>query len=121
MVKGCKAACRAACRFPVTMLVSTGQEEGEAADGLDILLTADSPDTLQFTYHSNTDLISVLKKTEEQCSGIARTYSIGRSMEGRELLVIEFSNNPGEHELRKSGSSVFIRSAFFSLTNVGKT
>uniref|UniRef100_A0A3Q2UUS6 Carboxypeptidase Z n=1 Tax=Haplochromis burtoni TaxID=8153 RepID=A0A3Q2UUS6_HAPBU len=76
-----------------------GQEEGEAADGLDILLTADSPDTLQFTYHSNTDLISVLKKTEEQCSGIARTYSIGRSMEGRELLVIEFSNNPGEHEL----------------------
>uniref|UniRef100_A0A3B4FCT0 Carboxypeptidase Z n=1 Tax=Pundamilia nyererei TaxID=303518 RepID=A0A3B4FCT0_9CICH len=69
------------------------------ADGLDILLTADSPDTLQFTYHSNTDLISVLKKTEEQCSGIARTYSIGRSMEGRELLVIEFSNNPGEHEL----------------------
>ncbi|XP_006807779.2 carboxypeptidase Z-like [Neolamprologus brichardi] len=76
-----------------------GQEEEEAADGLDILLTADSPDTLQFTYHSNTDLISVLKKTEEQCSGIARTYSIGRSMEGRELLVIEFSNNPGEHEL----------------------
>uniref|UniRef100_A0A3B4FGH3 Carboxypeptidase Z n=1 Tax=Pundamilia nyererei TaxID=303518 RepID=A0A3B4FGH3_9CICH len=70
------------CRFPVTMLVYTGQEEGEA-----------------FTYHSNTDLISVLKKTEEQCSGIARTYSIGRSMEGRELLVIEFSNNPGEHEL----------------------
>ncbi|KAF7665050.1 hypothetical protein LDENG_00157140 [Lucifuga dentata] len=54
---------------------------------------------MQFTYHSNTEMINTLKKTEAQCSDIARTYSIGRSMEGRELLVIEFSNNPGEHEL----------------------
>lgn len=57
--------------------------------------------TMQFTYHSNAQMISVLKKTEERCSDIARTYSIGRSMEGRELLVIEFSNNPGQHDLRK--------------------
>lgn len=56
---------------------------------------------MQFTYSSNAQMISILKKTEEQCSGIARTYSIGRSTEGRELLVIEFSNNPGRHELRE--------------------
>ncbi|KAM7366253.1 hypothetical protein PAMP_015707 [Pampus punctatissimus] len=55
--------------------------------------------TMQFSYHSNAKMISILKKTEDQCSDIARTYSIGRSMEGRELLVIEFSNNPGQHEL----------------------
>ncbi|XP_008281020.1 carboxypeptidase Z [Stegastes partitus] len=53
---------------------------------------------IQFTYHSNSQMISVLKDTENRCSDIARTYSIGRSVEGRELLVIEFSNNPGEHE-----------------------
>lgn len=61
----------------------------------------DPATSLQFTYHSNAQMISILKKTEEQCSDIARTYSIGRSMEGRELLVIEFSNNPGQHELRE--------------------
>ncbi|XP_034712431.1 carboxypeptidase Z-like isoform X2 [Etheostoma cragini] len=55
--------------------------------------------TIQFTYHSNAQMISTLKKTEEQCSHIAKTYSIGRSTEGRELLVIEFSDNPGQHEL----------------------
>ncbi|KAK2863144.1 hypothetical protein Q5P01_002677 [Channa striata] len=54
---------------------------------------------MHFNYHSNAEMNSILKKTEEQCSDIARTYSIGRSMEGRELLVIEFSNNPGQHEL----------------------
>ncbi|KAM9836881.1 carboxypeptidase Z-like [Aulostomus maculatus] len=54
---------------------------------------------MHFTYHSNAQLISVLKRTEEQCSDISRTYSIGRSLEGRELMVIEFSNNPGKHEL----------------------
>lgn len=61
----------------------------------------DPSDMIQFSYHSTTQMINVLKKTEERCPQIARTYSIGRSMEGRELLVIEFSNSPGNHELRK--------------------
>lgn len=56
---------------------------------------------MKFVYHSNTQMNSVLKATEERCPEIARTYSIGRSIEGRDLLVIEFSNNPGKHELRK--------------------
>lgn len=58
-------------------------------------------DMIQFSYHSTAQMINVLKKTEERCPQIARTYSIGRSMEGRELLVIEFSNSPGNHELRE--------------------
>lgn len=61
--------------------------------------------SIQFTYHSNAQMFSVLKKTEDRCADIARTYSIGRSLEGRELLVIEFSNNPGEHELREFTST----------------
>ncbi|XP_049616831.1 carboxypeptidase Z [Syngnathus scovelli] len=54
---------------------------------------------IKFTYHSNSQLNSILKRTEQECSDIARTYSIGRSNEGKELLVIEFSDSPGQHEL----------------------
>ncbi|KAJ8416466.1 hypothetical protein AAFF_G00357540 [Aldrovandia affinis] len=54
---------------------------------------------IQFTYHSNAQMINILKKTAARCSDIARTYSIGRSTEGKDLLIIEFSNNPGQHEL----------------------
>lgn len=56
---------------------------------------------MQFTYHSYNEMIDHLKRIEDRCPGVARTYSIGRSTEGRELLVVEFSDNPGEHELRE--------------------
>lgn len=63
---------------------------------------AEEPDTsIKFSYQSNAEMINLLKATEERCPQIARTYSIGRSMEGSDLLVIEFSNNPGQHELRE--------------------
>ncbi|KAF3697936.1 Carboxypeptidase Z [Channa argus] len=74
-------------------------EQDVEADGSFEILPPEPANTMHFTYHSNAEMITILKKTEEQCSDIARTYSIGRSMEGRELLVIEFSNNPGQHEL----------------------
>ncbi|XP_029310714.1 LOW QUALITY PROTEIN: carboxypeptidase Z-like [Cottoperca gobio] len=77
----------------------TAEQDVEDVDGMAILPPEAPATTMQFIYHTNAQMISILKKTEEQCSDIARTYSIGRSMEGRELLVIEFSNNPGEHEL----------------------
>ncbi|XP_076017621.1 carboxypeptidase Z-like [Genypterus blacodes] len=68
--------------------------------GMDELFPVEnSPTTMQFKYHSNAQMNDILQKTEAHCPDIARTYSIGRSLEGRELLVIEFSNNPGEHEL----------------------
>lgn len=73
------------------------------------IVPPDEPQTsIKFTYHTHVQMTSILKKTEEQCSSIATTYSIGRSTEGRELLVIEFSNNPGQHELRKLNSSVSV-------------
>ncbi|XP_074555517.1 carboxypeptidase Z-like [Halichoeres trimaculatus] len=75
------------------------QQDVEDYDGMEMLPPEEPATALKFTYHSNAQMIDILKKTEEQCSDIARTYSIGRSMEGRELLVIEFSNNPGQHEL----------------------
>ncbi|XP_043923034.1 carboxypeptidase Z [Protopterus annectens] len=54
---------------------------------------------LQFTHHTYSQMISILKRTAARCSQISRTYGIGRSHEGKELLVIEFSDNPGQHEL----------------------
>ncbi|KAM9335778.1 carboxypeptidase Z-like [Symphorus nematophorus] len=71
----------------------------EDADYMEMPPAEDPVTTVKFSYYSNAQMISTLKKIEERCSDIAKTYSIGRSMEGRELLVIEFSNNPGEHEL----------------------
>lgn len=80
----------------------TVQQDLQYDYGMDELFPVEeSPTTMQFTYHSNTQMNNILKKVEAQCPDIARTYSIGHSMEGRELLVIEFSNNPGEHELRE--------------------
>ncbi|XP_049576714.1 carboxypeptidase Z isoform X2 [Syngnathus scovelli] len=63
-------------------------------------LSPDKPSTIiQFTHTSNSQMYSLLKRTAAKCSHISRAYSIGRTTEGRDLLVIEFSNNPGQHEL----------------------
>ncbi|XP_061131097.1 carboxypeptidase Z isoform X1 [Syngnathus typhle] len=63
-------------------------------------ISPDKPSTLiQFTHTSNSQMYSLLKRTAAKCSHISHVYSIGRSTEGRDLLVIEFSNNPGQHEL----------------------
>ncbi|XP_015252533.1 PREDICTED: carboxypeptidase Z isoform X1 [Cyprinodon variegatus] len=78
-----------------------GLKEEEGAQTLEVPQPEQAAEPIQFTYHTNSQMFGVLKKTEDQCSEISRTYSIGRSTEGRELLVIEFSNSPGEHQLLK--------------------
>ncbi|KAM5338536.1 carboxypeptidase Z isoform 2-T2 [Glossophaga mutica] len=54
---------------------------------------------IDFAHHSYAQMVRVLKRTAARCSHIARTYSIGRSFDGKELLVIELSVRPGQHEL----------------------
>lgn len=77
-----------------------GQQLTEAYNvSLEMALSEDPSTRMQFFYQSNTQMVNILKRTEERCPNIAKTYSIGHSSEGRELLVIEFSNNPGQHEL----------------------
>lgn len=86
----------------MNLFLFAAEQEVEDPEGTEFPPPLKEPETsIQFTYHSNTQMINILKKTEDRCSDVARTYSIGRSMEGRELLVIEFSNNPGEHKLRE--------------------
>nr|XP_010957611.1 carboxypeptidase Z [Camelus bactrianus] len=86
----------------------SGQEEGcynpleELRGGLDVeeaLPSGHPPTSIRFTHHSYAQMVRVLKRTAAHCSHIAKTYSIGRSFDGRDLLVIEFSSRPGQHEL----------------------
>uniref|UniRef100_A0A671RTJ9 Carboxypeptidase Z n=1 Tax=Sinocyclocheilus anshuiensis TaxID=1608454 RepID=A0A671RTJ9_9TELE len=62
--------------------------------------------TCKITYSVKLKLIFALVEslverihTISKCPHISQTYSIGRSVEGKDLLVIEFSDNPGQHDL----------------------
>lgn len=59
------------------------------------------PTFIRFAHHSYAQMVRVLKRTAARCPHVAKTYSIGRSFNGKELLVIEFSARPGQHELSK--------------------
>lgn len=72
--------------------------------GLDVeeaLPSGYPPTFIQFTHHSYAQMVRVLRRTAARCAHISKTYSIGRSFDGRDLLVIEFSSRPGQHELSK--------------------
>ncbi|KAK6749706.1 hypothetical protein RB195_001985 [Necator americanus] len=48
-------------------------------------------------YHSHEALLDKLLEIVQKCPQISTLYSIGRSVEGRELVVIQFSTTPSEH------------------------
>uniref|UniRef100_A0A670ZGA0 Carboxypeptidase Z n=1 Tax=Pseudonaja textilis TaxID=8673 RepID=A0A670ZGA0_PSETE len=60
-----------------------------------------TPSFIQFTHHSFPQMVKALKKVVSRCPQVARLSSIGRSFEGKDLFVIEFSTSPGKHELLK--------------------
>lgn len=51
-----------------------------------------------FRHSRYDDLVRTLYKVHNECPYITRVYSIGRSVKGRHLYVLEFSDNPGIHE-----------------------
>uniref|UniRef100_A0A8D2CV94 Carboxypeptidase N subunit 1 n=1 Tax=Sciurus vulgaris TaxID=55149 RepID=A0A8D2CV94_SCIVU len=51
-----------------------------------------------FRHHRYDDLVRTLYKVHNQCPYVTRIYSIGRSVKGRHLYVLEFSDYPGIHE-----------------------
>lgn len=54
---------------------------------------------VDFDHHNYKEMTKVLQNYSESCKNISRLYSIGKSVEGRELWVFEISDNPGKHEL----------------------
>lgn len=52
----------------------------------------------EFHYHNYSELVAFLNNISINYPKITRLYSIGYSVEGRELFVLEITDNPGMHE-----------------------
>lgn len=55
-----------------------------------------------FRHHHFPDMEIFLRKYANEYPSITRLYSVGKSVEQRELYVMEISDNPGIHELGNS-------------------
>ena len=64
-----------------------------------VLTTTLNHASVEFKHHNYEALTKVLKEYSHSCKNISRLYSIGKSVKGRELWVLEISDNPGKHEL----------------------
>ncbi|XP_020777331.2 probable carboxypeptidase X1 [Boleophthalmus pectinirostris] len=58
-----------------------------------------SKDNLDFRHHDYKNMRTLMKSVHDDCPNITRIYTIGRSYQGLKLYVMEFSDNPGKHEL----------------------
>lgn len=54
--------------------------------------------SIQFVHHNHDELVALLEGYAKDYPKLARLYSIGPSVRGLELLVMEVTDNPGEHE-----------------------
>ncbi|XP_046842736.1 carboxypeptidase D-like isoform X2 [Xenia sp. Carnegie-2017] len=55
--------------------------------------------SVDFIHHNYEAMTVIMKKIHHQWPTITRLYTIGKSVEKRELWVLEISDNPGRHEL----------------------
>ena len=55
---------------------------------------------LPFKYYDFDDMYNTVKNIlYQKCSHITRIYTIGKSVQGRDLFVVEFSRTPGKRDL----------------------
>ena len=54
---------------------------------------------LDIRHHNYDDMVDYMHEINRKCPDITRLYSIGKSTENRDLLVMEITDNPGRHEL----------------------
>lgn len=56
----------------------------------------------QLKHHNNEELATILEDVHLQCPNITKVYTLSEnSVAGNPLLLIEFSDRPGHHELRE--------------------
>ncbi|GFY39431.1 carboxypeptidase D [Trichonephila inaurata madagascariensis] len=53
---------------------------------------------IEFKHHHYDSMVAILKNISLKCPEITRLYSIGHTIENKELYVLEMSDNPGIHE-----------------------
>ena len=58
-------------------------------------------DSLDFRHHDHDSMNKYLQEIHSRCPNITRLYSLGVSVENRNLTVIEISRNPGKEEKLK--------------------
>ena len=56
---------------------------------------------IQHEHHNYQAMTNILKEIHNQYPNITNLYTVGQSVENRELWVLEISDNPGRHEKRE--------------------
>ena len=54
--------------------------------------------TIAYEHHNYQSMTNILKEIHKKWPSITYLYSVGKSIENRELWVLEISDNPGRHE-----------------------
>lgn len=56
------------------------------------------PIPVEFVHHNYLKLESILNLINVNYPNITRLYTVGKSVKGRDLYVLEISTSPGRHE-----------------------